>query len=197
LLSTTRFTPQSHGLQLSRPPNASRNMVRLDCLHENGFSPRMMKFRFRMLLNAWTLAGALGLVTSCTPKATKSEPAATSNASLLTAMLPAAVTNASPVTNQLAGADAIAPEEAKNHVGEVVTVRGKVFGVYVSQKGDVFINIGGKHPNAPFTAVCFQQAIPTEELKVLEGKTISVRGKIKDYNRQIEIVLETAEQILK
>ncbi len=89
----------------------------------------------------------------------------------------------------------IAPEEAKNHVGEYATVRGKVFGVHVSQKGDVFLNIGAAHPNAPFTAVCFQQAIPTEKLTALNGKTVSIRGKIKDYKGTIEIVLEKAEQI--
>jgi hypothetical protein len=67
--------------------------------------------------------------------------------------------------------------------------------VHVSQKGDVFINIGAAHPNQPFTAVCFGGALPTEDLKKLDGKTVKVSGKIKDYNGQIEIVLERAEQI--
>ena len=118
---------------------------------------------------------------------------------------PPAVTNAPAVTAPKtepaaapkieAAAKFFTPEEAKNHVGEQATVRGKVFGIHVSQKGDVFMNIGAEHPNAPFTAVCFQQAIPTETLKTYDGKTVSIKGKIKDYKGTIEIVLDTADQI--
>lgn len=89
----------------------------------------------------------------------------------------------------------LSPQEAKNHIGEYATVRGQVFGVHVTQKGDVFINMGGAFPNQPFTAACFQGAIPAEDLKKLEGKIVSVKGPIKDYNGQVEIVLERADQI--
>lgn len=140
--------------------------------------------------------GAALLVTclycvSCKPKAASPTPPATNSAPAI-GPLPAA-TNNKPAAS-------IAPptftaKEAKDHVGEFATVVGKVFGVYVSQKGDVFINIGGAHPNQPFTAVCFQGAIPTEELKKYEGKTVKVTGKIKDYNGQIEIILDRPEQI--
>ena len=106
---------------------------------------------------------------------------------------------ADPATNVVTKIDAAAkfltPEQAKDHVGETTTVRGKVFGIHVSQKGDVFMNIGGEHPNAPFTAVCFQQAIPAEKLKAFDGKTVSIKGKIKDYKGTIEIVLDAADQI--
>jgi len=127
------------------------------------------------------------------PAPTPTPPPAATNA-------PAPVVEAPKVeapTAPKAGAAATfyTPEQAKDHVGELATVRGKVFGVHVSQKGDVFMNIGAAHPNAPFTAVCFQQAIPTETLKALDGKTVSIKGKIKDYKGTIEIVLEKADQI--
>ena len=119
----------------------------------------------------------------------------TNNPPAPTAPILAPATN-SQSSNPVAADIVLTPEEAKQHVGEIATVRGKVFGVSVSQKGDVFISIGAKRP-APFTAVCFKQAIPTDQLKALDGQTISVRGKIKDYNGQVETILEREEQILK
>jgi len=171
--------------------------AQLDGSPENGFSQGMKSLCFPALRNSCALAGALWLVTSCTPREEKANPPATNAPPVISAPLTVPPTNASVVVTNQVGGGVLAPEEAKSHVGEVATVRGKVFGVHVSQKGDVFINIGGKHPDAPFTAICFKQAIPTDQLKELDGKTISIHGKIKDYNGQIEIVLETADQILK
>lgn len=87
------------------------------------------------------------------------------------------------------------PEQAKDHVGEEATVRGQVFGVHITQKGDAFMNIGAAHPDAPFTAVCFGGAIPAETLQGYDGKTVVIKGKIKDYKGKVEIVLDKAEQI--
>jgi hypothetical protein len=103
------------------------------------------------------------------------------------AAAPKVVTNSAPVK--------LSALEAKAHVGEVATVTGKVFSFRVTQKGDVFLNIGGTYPNQPFTAVCFQGAIPADDLKKFDGKTVKVTGEIKDYNGQIEIVLERTNQI--
>jgi hypothetical protein len=108
-------------------------------------------------------------------------------------------TNSAPTVDSLKETNAapvmISAQEAKNHVGETAVVTGNVVGIHVTQKGDVFLNIGGAFPNQPFTAVCFQGAIPSDDLKKFVGKTVKVKGKIKDYNGQIEIVLEKADQI--
>ncbi len=74
-------------------------------------------------------------------------------------------------------------------------MRGKVYGVFLSKKGDVFISVGAAHPNAPFTVVCFQSAIPTDDLKKLNGKTVSFKGKIKEHAGTVEIILDTPDQI--
>ena len=112
---------------------------------------------------------------------------------------PAPAVVAPPVTNappkEVAPAGILSPTDAKNHVGEEATVRGKVYGVFVSQKGDVFMSMGAAHPKQPFTAVCFQGAIQADDLKKFNGKTVSVKGKIKEYNGQVEIVLDTLDQI--
>ena len=135
------------------------------------------------------------VLAACSPKENPPTVSATNAPPSVAASMPAPVTNSAP-SSAVAADIVLTPEEAKQHVGEVATVRGKVFGVSVSQKGDVFINIGGNRP-APFTAICFKQAIATDQLKALDGQTISVRGKIKDYNGQIEVILEREEQILK
>jgi len=87
------------------------------------------------------------------------------------------------------------PEQAKDHVGEEATVKGKVFGVHITQKGDAFMNIGAAHPDAPFTVVCFGNAIPAETLQAFDGKTVAIKGKIKDYKGKVEIVIDKADQI--
>ena len=47
-----------------------------------------------------------------------------------------------------------------------------------------------------FTAVCFEYAILSGEMKQPDAKTVSGSGKIKDRNDRIEIILERAHQIL-
>lgn len=125
------------------------------------------------------------------PIKTKTPALAASTPATNTANPVAALTNAVPQNASVV----LTPAEAKIHIGEYAIVRGKVLGVHVTQKGDVFLNFGAAFPNQLFTAVCFQGAIPAADLTKLNGKSISVKGKIKDYNGQVEIVLESADQI--
>ena len=37
-------------------------------------------------------------------------------------------------------------------------MRGRMFGVPVTAKGDIFLNLGAAYPNQPFTVVCFHMA---------------------------------------
>ena len=106
----------------------------------------------------------------------------------------AEVPKAEPVKAKAAGT--YTAQEAKDHVGETATVTGKVSSVSTSKKGDTFIAIGGQRPNAPFTAVCFQGAIPADDLKKFLGKNVAIKGLIKEYNGQVEIILETVDQIV-
>lgn len=146
----------------------------------------------RLLVGVLALGATLVLITACKPK--EAAPASTIPAPITNSPPAAAVavTTTPPATN---APIVIAPIDARKHIGNTVTVRGLVADVKVTQKGDVFLNFGGKYPNVYFTAVCFQGAIPTAELTALRGKTISVTGKIKDYNGQVEIVLDSADQI--
>jgi len=111
---------------------------------------------------------------------------------------PAVIPIQSPTNAVVATTNGVAiltPLEAKQHVGETATVRGKVFGIHISAKGDAFINVGAAYPDAPFTAVCFHGSIPTNDLQKLDGKMVSFTGPLKDYNGQTEVVLDNAGQI--
>lgn len=152
-----------------------------------------------MTKNVLLLAAAVIIAASCKPKQESvPAPAATPAPASAPVVAPPPVAVEVPAQPakmpEMPGV--LAPEAARKHLGEVVTVRGKVSGVHVSKKGDVFISFGAKYPNAPFTAVCFQGAIATEKLQALNGRTVAVRGKIKEHQGQVEIILESEDQIL-
>jgi hypothetical protein len=87
-------------------------------------------------------------------------------------------------------------KDAKAHIGETATVTGKVGRVTVSKKGDIFLDIGGVKPNAPFVAVCFGGAIPADDLRKYVGKNIAVSGVIGEHNGQAQIILKSVGQVV-
>ena len=75
------------------------------------------------------------------------------------------------------------PEETKDHIDENASVRGLVEQVSFSQKGDAFLNFGGKYPQQIFTGFVPVQrvnAVGGEKLlKALAGNPVTVTGKIE------------------
>ncbi len=156
----------------------------------------MNVFFFRQLQACLIFTLGIFLCAACKPKEKPASPAPPSTNEVIAPVATESPTQSNePPPSAALPSGVIRPEDAKNYIGQTVTVKGTVDRVYVSQKGDVFIDMGGKHPNAAFTAVCFKQAIPTVQLQQLNGKIISVKGKIKEYQGKVEIVLESADQI--
>lgn len=92
-------------------------------------------------------------------------------------------------------AGTISPEEAKNHIGETVTVSGHVDEFHAAARAS-FLDMGGRYPHETFSAVSFPKSgISLDELSHFEGKTISVTGKIKLYHGRPEIILTSLGQI--
>jgi len=86
----------------------------------------------------------------------------------------------------------ITADDAKNHIGEAVTVKGTVTQVIKGPKA-VFLNFGGTYPNQTFTAL--SSNLPFSALSSFEGKTVSVTGTIKDNEGKPEIFVTNLSQI--
>ena len=94
---------------------------------------------------------------------------------------------------------AISPKDASKHIGETVSLTGKVFGgKLIASNNMTLIDIGGYNPNQDLTLVINSadrdkfKGKPEEELK---GKDVKVTGKLIDYKGKPEIILTDPEQL--
>src|SRR4029077_9194216 len=98
-------------------------------------------------------------------------------------------------------AEPILTEEAKNHIGENASVRGLVEQVTFSNKGNAFLNFGGRYPRQVFTGFVPAQSVAAvggqKFLESLSGDPITVTGKIELYKGRPEIVISSSAQIVK
>jgi hypothetical protein len=96
-------------------------------------------------------------------------------------------------------ATVIPDTEAEQHVGQKATVEGTVIAVFTSNKGNIFINFGGKYPHQTFTGY-----IPAgsalagggSSLGDLEGKRIRITGTIDLYKGKPEIKITSKDQLV-
>lgn len=87
-------------------------------------------------------------------------------------------------------------QDAKDHVGETVMVKGKVADVYTSPKGKTLINFDNKFPNQTFTAV-INEGTTIDISAITAGVTLTVNGLIKSFKDKPEVIIETQDQIVK
>ncbi len=91
---------------------------------------------------------------------------------------------------------AIAPADAKAHVGQTVTIEGPVGNVYTARSGMTFIDIGGRYPDNAFAAVIFSDdSGKFPNVKALDGKVVDVTGAVSLYRGKPEIILKSADQM--
>ena len=97
-----------------------------------------------------------------------------------------------------AGEPPIEPSDAPNHIGQSVTVSGLVVAVFVSKRGNVFINFGDKYPNQTFTGwVPAGTPLASDpSLQLLQGKTVKITGVIELYHGKPEIRITSKDQIV-
>jgi DNA/RNA endonuclease YhcR with UshA esterase domain len=89
----------------------------------------------------------------------------------------------------------ISSGDAKDNIGKTVQVKGKVANIFVSQKGNTFINFDDKSPNQTFTVVLMSETnIDISQIK--EESILTVYGEIKEYKGKPEIILENSSQVI-
>ncbi len=85
--------------------------------------------------------------------------------------------------------------DAQKHYDETAIVTGKVIQVSIRPKL-VFLNLDKPHPGSPFAAVIFSKDTNGfGNLKSLEGKSVEISGKIKEFNDAPEIVISSTNQL--
>lgn len=88
----------------------------------------------------------------------------------------------------------VTPQEAAQHEGKIVTVKGKVDGQKTTSSGTTFMNFGGRHPNQVFSCRAFADKFP-EGVPACEGKTVEVTGKIKIHEGKPSMDLSGPDKI--
>jgi hypothetical protein len=79
--------------------------------------------------------------------------------------------------------DCLAIREAKEHVGEIKCVMGKVLRVKVGAKGVHFVDFCAEQLTCPFTVVVFPRDLKdVGDVRRLAGRMIEIRGPVKLYN---------------
>ena len=92
--------------------------------------------------------------------------------------------------------DCIAIEHARDHVGEVKCISGKVLRVATNGHGTHFLHFCADAPACPFSVVVFADNLrDVGDVRQLAGRTIEIRGPVKLYDGRAEIVLRRISQL--
>ena len=91
--------------------------------------------------------------------------------------------------------------EVSLHIGDSVTVCGKVAGMRYFENSNnkpTLLNIGAKHPDQLLTVVIWEntRALFTTKVEDLTDKEICITGRISLYKEKVQIVIEKPEQIV-
>jgi len=90
----------------------------------------------------------------------------------------------------------ISLKEASKHIGEYNCVQGKIDHIYISSRGNIFLDFCRDWRNCPFSAVIFKSdAKNFPDIKAYEKEIVNISGLIKTYQGRPEIVLKEPNQI--
>lgn len=86
--------------------------------------------------------------------------------------------------------------QAQKHIGETQCVSGKVLRVEAGSQGTHFLRFCEDAASCSFSVVVFSDDLKNVgDVGQLAGKTIEIRGEVKDYDGSAEIILQKAAQL--
>lgn len=86
--------------------------------------------------------------------------------------------------------------EAEKHAGEQACISGRVLRVFTSRTGNTFLDFCADYRNCSFTSIVFASDRPKfGDLNTLQGRNIELRGEVRLYHNQPEIVVSDPRQI--
>ncbi len=92
--------------------------------------------------------------------------------------------------------DCIPFDQAPDHVGKTMCVTGKVLKVGQSRSGSLFLDFCDDYRRCPFVVFVYQSSLKNiGDVRVLEGQTIEITGKIKEWDDRAEIILKNRMQL--
>ncbi|MGA8503314.1 MAG: hypothetical protein WB683_17315 [Candidatus Sulfotelmatobacter sp.] len=95
-----------------------------------------------------------------------------------------------------AASDCLPIRDAKQHVGEIKCVTGKVLRVKVGARGVHFVDFCEDQMACPFTVVVFPHDLKdVGDVRRLAGQMIEIRGPVKLYDGRAEIILNRVSQL--
>jgi len=85
--------------------------------------------------------------------------------------------------------------QAPKHIGEICIVEGKVDHVYISKKGNIFLDFCKNYKTCPFSGVIFKKDAAKFDPEIYEGREVRIKGLIKTYQGRPEIIINDPKQI--
>ncbi len=87
-------------------------------------------------------------------------------------------------------------DQAQKHIGETQCISGKVLRVEEGSRGVHYLDFCQDHGSCSFSVVVFASDLKRiGDVAQLAGKTVEIRGEVKEYDGRAEIVLDNARQL--
>lgn len=87
-------------------------------------------------------------------------------------------------------------DQARKHIGETQCVSGRVLRVETGNRGVHYLDFCEDDGSCSFSVVVFSSDLKrVGDVEQLAGKTVEIRGEVKEYDGRAEIVLDNAKQL--